>query len=83
MIESELQKSYNYPICPKSLKNYSDKAFVNIDDGSKGGTHWTDFIVKDSKSYYFDSFGGSPDKFLLNQLPKPITYHNYKIQHIN
>ena len=48
-----------------------------------GGSHWTCFIVKDNKSYYFDSFGGQPDKFLLNQLPKPLIYHNYKIQDIN
>ena len=41
--------------------------------------HWTCFFIKDKKSYYFDSFGGSPDKFLLNQLPKPIIYHNFKI----
>ena len=83
MNESQLQKIYNYPIYPKDSKIYSDEGFVNIDDGSRGGTHWTCFIVKDDKSYYFDSFGMSPDKFLLNQLPKPIIYHNYKIQDIN
>ena len=38
------------------------------------------FIKKNNNSYYAGSFGGSPDKFLLNHLPKPITYHNYKIQ---
>ena len=48
-----------------------------------GRTHWTCFIVKDNKSYYSDSFGGQPDKFLLNRLPKPIIYHNYKIQDKN
>ena len=48
-----------------------------------GGTHWICFIVKDNKSYYFDSFGGQPDKFLLEQIPKPIKYYNYKIQDIN
>ena len=47
-----------------------------------GGSHWVCFIIKDNKSYYFDSFGGQPDKFPLNQLPKPIIYHNYKIQDI-
>ena len=47
------------------------------------GCHWTGFLVKGYKSFYFDSFGGTPDKFLLNQLPKPIIYHNYKKQHIN
>ena len=80
MNESQLQKIYNYPIYPRDSKIYSDRAFVNIDNGSQGGTHWTYFIVKDSKSFYFDSFGGQPDKFLLDHLPKPIIYHNYKIQ---
>ena len=83
MNESELQKIYNYPIYPRDSKIYSDGGFVNIDDGSMGGTHWTCFIVQDNKSFYFDSFGGQPDKFLLNQLPKPIIYHNYTIQDIN
>ena len=83
MNESQLQKIYNYPIYPRDSKIYSDKGFVNIDNGDKGGTRWTCFIVKDNKPYYFDSFGGQPDKFLLNQLPKPIIYHNYKIQDIN
>ena len=83
MNESELQKIYNYHIYPRDSKIISDRGFVNIDNGSRGGTHWTCFIVKGNKSYYFDSFGGQPDKFLLKQLPKPIIYHNYKIQDIN
>ena len=82
MNESELQRVYNYKIYPRDSKILSDKGFVNIDDGSQGGTHWTCFYIKDNKSYYFDSFGGPPDKFLLKQLPKPIIYHNYKIQEI-
>ena len=81
--EYQLQKIYNYPIYPRDSKIYSDKGFVNIDNGYQGGTHWTAFKVKDNKSYYFDSFGGSPDKFILNQLHKPIIYHNYIIQNIN
>ena len=83
MDESQLQRIYNYPVYPRDSKIYSDKGFVNIDDGSQGGSNWTCFILKDNKSYYFDSFGGTPDKFLLKQLPKPIIYHNYKIQDIN
>ena len=47
------------------------------------GIHWTCFNIKDKKSYYFDSFGGSNDKFLLNQLPKPIRYQKYKVQDIH
>ena len=83
MNEYQLQKIYNYPIYPRDSKIYSDKGFVNIDNGAQGGSHWTCFIVIDNKSYYFDSFGGAPDKYLLNQLPKPIIYHNHKIQDIN
>ena len=52
MNESELQKVCNYPIYPRDSKIYSDRGFVNIDNGAQGGTHWTCFIVKDNKSYY-------------------------------
>ena len=83
MNESQLQKIYNYPIYPRDSKIYSDKGFVNIGNYLNGGSHWCVFYIKDNKSYYFDSLGGSPDKFLLKQLPKPIIYHNYKIQDIN
>ena len=83
MNESDLQRIYNDPIYPRDSKLCSDKGFVNIDNDDMGGSHWTGFIVKDNKSNYFDSFGGQPVEFLLYQLPKPILYHNYKIQDIN
>ena len=83
MNESQLHKTYNYPIYPRDSKIYSNTGFVKIDNGSQGGTHWTCFIVLDNKSYYFDSFGGQPDNFLLKQLPKTVIHHNYKIQAIN
>ena len=83
MNESQLQRVYNYPLYPRDSKIYSDRGFVNIDNGSHGGTQWTCFKVKEKKSYYFDSFGGQPDKFLLKHLPEPIIYHNYKIQDVN
>ena len=72
MNENHLQRNCNYPIYPRDSKIISDKGFVHFDNGSQGGTHWTCFMVKDKKSYYFESFGGQPDKFLLNHLPKPI-----------
>ena len=50
MNESELQSFYNYPIYPRDSKIFSDKGFVNLDDGSQGGTHWTCFIVNDNRS---------------------------------
>ena len=48
-----------------------------------GGSHWICFYKKDKKSFYFDSFRGQPDNFLINQLPKPIIYRNYKIKDKN
>ena len=82
MIESELQRNYNYKLYPRVSKINSDKGFVNIDNGSMRGTHWCAFYVKINRSFYFDSFRGEPDKFLLKQLPKLIN-HKYKIQDIN
>ena len=83
MNEKELQAIHNYPKYPRGSKIYSDREFFNIDNGSQGGTHWTAFNFKNNKSFCFDTFGAQPDKFLLNQVPKPIIYQNYKIQDIN
>ena len=78
--ESQLQTVYNYPTYPRDSELFSDKGFVIIDNGSQCGTHWICCIIKDKKSYHFDSFGANPDKILLKHLPKPIIYPNYKIQ---
>ena len=82
MNEFELQRVDTYPLYPRDSEIFSNKCFINIDNGSMGGTHWICFIVRDKKSYYFSSFGIQPDKFLIGQLTKPIIYHNYKIQGI-
>ena len=69
-------------IYPRDSIVKSKKGICNIDDGSQGGTHWVAYFTEGSSSY-FDSFGGSPDQWLIKQLPKPIIYHNYIIQGIN
>ena len=51
MNEIDLQNVFNNPIYPKNSKIHSDKRFVNIDNGSKGGFHWTAFYTKDNKSF--------------------------------
>ena len=62
----------------------TDISFVNFENSTVGGTDWTCFYTKKSKkTFYFDSYGRQLDKFLPNQLPKPITYHDQKIQDIN
>ena len=39
MNESHLQKLYIHPIYHRDSKFFSNKGFVNIDNGSLGGTH--------------------------------------------
>ena len=51
MNEAQLQKIYNYPIYPRDSKIYSDKGYVNIDNGSQGGSHWTCFYIKDNNLF--------------------------------
>ena len=82
MNESQLKRVYSHLIYSRDSEIYSDIGFVDIDNGSVGGSHWTCFLVKDIKSHYFDSFGVHPDKFLLNRVTSPKIYHNYKIQDI-
>ena len=83
MNESDSQRVYNFPVYPSVSNLYSDKGFVNIDNGFQEDSHWTVFYLKNNKSYYFDSFGGAPENLLKYQQPKPIIYHNYKIQDIS
>ena len=84
MNESQLQKIHNYKIYPRDSIRSTHKRFVNIDYGRiLNGSHWTFFMVKNNKSYYFDWFVGAPENILLKQPPKSIIYHNYKIQDIN
>ena len=45
MNESELQKVSDYPIYPRDSRKYSNKGFVNIDNGEQGGFHSTAFYV--------------------------------------
>ena len=46
MDERDLERIYKYPIYPRDSKVHSDRAFVNIDNGFQGGTHWTCIILK-------------------------------------
>ena len=83
MNESKLQKVYNCKIYPRGSKITTNKTIVSIGNEIMGGTHRTCSFIKEKKSFYFDSFGGAPDKFLLSQLAERLIYHNYKSQNIN
>ena len=83
MFKSGLQKVEKNHIYPRVSKIRIIKGFVNKDNGTQGGFHWVCFILDVNKSFYFDSFDGQRDEFLLNQIPKPKISHKNKIQDIN
>ena len=77
------KKFFNYHFYPRFSKIITDKRFVNTDNGQLGGTHWTSFYKKDKRSFYFDSVGGQPGRFLLQQSPKLKIYHNSETRYMN
>ena len=79
-----ISKTFLYILYILEIGRYkSDRGFIKIHNGSMVGNHWGAIYVKNNKSFYFDSFGGAPDKFIPNHLPEAVNYHNYKIQDIN
>ena len=76
--ENDISQVYNYPIYPRDMELYSDRGFAKIDIGLMVGHLWTCVIKKDNKSFYFDYFGTHSEKFISQQLQKPINYHNFK-----
>ena len=63
MNESELQRIHNSPVYPRDAKIYSDRGFVNIDNGSQGGTHWACFMVKEKNPIISTHLAVSQIKF--------------------
>ena len=53
MKENDLERFYNYKTYPRDSKIFSDRGFVNIDDGSLVGSHWTCFIVEKKQTLLF------------------------------
>ena len=80
MIGIEWNKFNGYSFFPRCSIETTKKRFINTDNGEQVGTQWNRFHKRDNKSYYFESFGGSPDKFSLQQIPIPLFFHNYKLQ---
>ena len=70
MNESDSRKVYSFHVYHRVSKITTDKVCVNTVNGQMGSFNWTCFYIKNNKSFYFDSFGGEPEKCLPNQLPK-------------
>lgn len=63
-VKLKLNGIYPRNVIPQTLKdgNY----IVNLDKYGSQGTHWTCFVKKGKKVYYFDSFGMYPFQDLVN-----------------
>ena len=79
----DMQKVYICDIIAGHSSKTAAEAFVKIDNGQMGGTHWTYLYLKKNKAYYFNSFGGYLYKSILKQLTKPRSFQNYYLQDKN
>ena len=62
---------------PLNPRKY-ESAIVNLDSGSRNGTHWVCFKKVDKKVYYYDSFGSLPPPPELKQYFSDCEiYYNY------
>ena len=72
MNESGLKRLQFNSVHPIDAEETTNNESVIIDIANLGGSHWFCYYKKDKNSYYFDNF-------LVKQLPRAITFHNYKI----
>ena len=77
---SDLKEGYNFRFHPRDSKITTDKKFVKLENCNMGSIHWTCFNMKDNISSYIDSPGSFLDEFLLQQLPKPITFQSWRVR---
>jgi len=66
----------NLPLKP----NENECGILNLDDTSGKGTHWVAWYRRNSKNFYFDSYGIQPPSELKKYLKSPILYNTEKIQ---
>lgn len=56
---------------------------INLESSEKGGSHWVLLIIRDNLAFYFDSFGASPDNYVIKYCSKfklKLAMNNYIIQ---
>ena len=56
---------------------------INIDHSRNEGSHWTCLFIKNSISYYFDSYGFPPPAEVVNYCSEPRYYNSFQIQKDN
>ena len=56
---------------------------LNIDHSANEGTHWTCLFVRNSSSYYFDSYGHPPPLEIEQYCKEPRVYNSFSIQKPN
>src|SRR6218665_598 len=53
---------------------------LNLDDSTRGGTHWVTWIKRGNEKLYFDSYGLPPPKEILKYLRSPVFYNSERVQ---
>ena len=60
--------------------NKRECGIINLEDSTGPGTHWTAYYKSPTKTFYFDSFGLSPPKEMLEYLKTEIIYNEEQVQ---
>ena len=53
---------------------------LNFNLSSESGSHWTCWFKINNEKYYFNSFGLSPPKEVIEYLGSPILYSTFQLQ---
>ena len=77
--ENGLKKIYDSSIYPRDSLITKDKRFVNIDNGSMGGSHWTCFHIKITDFFTLIHLVDS-QTIIFKQLQYPKTFQSFKIE---
>jgi hypothetical protein len=71
-----------------NVKNINNSSIIfNLSKHTESGTHYVAVLFRNSKIYYFDSYGKSLTNYYIKKYLKfynvPIFYHTRSIQHKN
>ena len=56
---------------------------LNLNLSNESGSHWTCWFKIKNDKYYFNSFGLTPPKELIDYLGSPILYSTFQLQGMN
>lgn len=85
-LAEELKVPLKYITMKNELPHHAENGnyIINFESAPLPGSHWTALICKNSKAFYFDSFGQEPPNSILHFCKgKQLYYNDTIIQDLN